>query len=119
MLRGTVRTRTILPNFACPEAGVAACGRSNARGLDNAHNLELSHQADTTADGKILVISDERGGGVTNTTCNFQDQGTVGGDHFWALAPVPGPGPYVRRDPDAAGQAGHLLQPGSRRGLHP
>ncbi|HEV8055926.1 MAG TPA: hypothetical protein VGP51_05520 [Nocardioidaceae bacterium] len=90
VLRGTVRTKTILPNFACPEAGVAACGRSNARGLDNAHNLELSHQADTTADGKILVISDERGGGVVNTSCNFQDQGTVGGDHFWALAPVPG-----------------------------
>ncbi|MBA3309142.1 MAG: hypothetical protein H0U28_03660, partial [Nocardioidaceae bacterium] len=66
VLNGRVRTKTILPNFACPEAGVPACGRSDARGLNNAHNLELSHQADTSPDGKILVISDERGGGVTN-----------------------------------------------------
>ncbi len=27
---------------------------------------------------------------MTNTECNFNDQGTIGGDHFWALAPVPG-----------------------------
>ncbi len=87
---GKVLTKTIIPNFACPEAGRAACGPSNKTGLDNAHNLELSHQADTTADGKILVISDERGGGVTNTDCNFNDQGTIGGTHFWALAPLRG-----------------------------
>jgi uncharacterized repeat protein (TIGR01451 family) len=87
---GRVRTKTIIPNFACPKAGPAACGPSDKRGLANTHNLELSHQADTTADGKILVISDERGGGVTNTSCNENDQGTIGGTHFWALAPVPG-----------------------------
>lgn len=87
---GTVRTKTILPNFACPDAGRAACGDSTETGLANAHNLELSHQADTSPDGKILVISDERGGGVTNTECNFNDQGTIGGDHFWALAPIRG-----------------------------
>ncbi len=87
---GRVRTKTIIPNFACPDAGRAACGSSDATGLDNTHNVELSHQADTTADGKILVISDERGGGVINTDCNFEDQGTIGGTHFWALAPVPG-----------------------------
>ncbi len=96
---GRVRTKTIIPNFACPEAGPAACGASNKTGLDNTHNLELSHQADTTADGKILVISDERGGGVTNTSCNFNDQeGTIGGDHFWALAPIKG----VTRTADAS-----------------
>ncbi|MBA2445923.1 MAG: DUF11 domain-containing protein, partial [Nocardioidaceae bacterium] len=90
VLSGIVPAKTILPNFACPDAGVAACGSSTAQGLDNAHNLELSHQADTTPDGKVLVISDERGGGVTNTECNFENQGTIGGNHFWALAPVPG-----------------------------
>ena len=90
VLSGIVPTKTILPNFACPDAGVAACGPSTARGLNNEHNLELSHQADTTPDGKILVISDERGGGVINTECNFEDQGTIGGNHYWALAPVPG-----------------------------
>jgi uncharacterized repeat protein (TIGR01451 family) len=87
---GRVPTKTIIPNFACPDAGPAACGRSNETGLANTHNLELSHQADTTADGKILVISDERGGGVTNTDCNENDLGTIGGTHYWALAPVPG-----------------------------
>ena len=95
---GKVPTKTILPNFACPEAGVAACGESNQEGLGNEHNLELSHQADTTADGDILVISDERGGGVTNTECNFENQGTIGGNHFWALAPVKG----VDRTADAS-----------------
>ncbi|MBA3311020.1 MAG: DUF11 domain-containing protein, partial [Nocardioidaceae bacterium] len=64
---------------------------------NNAHNLELSHQADTSPDGKILVISDERGGGVTNDACNFGDRGTIGGDHFWALRPIPG----VKRTSDA------------------
>jgi uncharacterized repeat protein (TIGR01451 family) len=87
---GAVRTKTIIPNFACPAAGRAACGDSDKTGLANTHNLELSHQADTTADGKILVISDERGGGVTHTDCNFNDQGTIGGTHFWALAPIRG-----------------------------
>ena len=95
---GKVPTKTILPNFACPEAGVAACGTSTQKGLDNEHNLELSHQADTTADGKILAISDERGGGVTNTECNFENQGTIGGNHFWALAPLKG----VERTADAS-----------------
>lgn len=87
---GTVPTKTIIPNFACPGAGPKACGSSTETGLDNAHNLELSHQADTSPDGKILVLSDERGGGVTNTACNFQDQGTIGGNHYWALAPIAG-----------------------------
>lgn len=90
VLNGQVRTKTIIPNFACPDAGPAACGDGEKEGLANLHNLELSHQADTTADGKILAISDERGGGVTNTSCNFDDQGTIGGTHFWALAPLRG-----------------------------
>lgn len=83
-----VKTISIIPNITCP--GGSGCGRSTEEGLNNEHNLQLSHQADTTPDGKVLVISDERGGGVTNTSCNFNKQGTIGGLHFWALAPVGG-----------------------------
>lgn len=87
---GAVSTKTIIPNFACPNAGAAACGTSTATGLANPHNLELSHQADTSPEGKILVISDERGGGVTNTDCNESETGIIGGTHYWALAPIAG-----------------------------
>ncbi len=54
---------------------------------DNPHNISISHQADVSSDGKILVISDERGGGLTETRCQEQPNGLIGGLHFWALAP--------------------------------
>jgi hypothetical protein len=54
------------------------------------HNIEISHQADVTHDGKILVVSDERGGGLTNTDCNLAPQGVLGGLHFFAVAPITG-----------------------------
>jgi uncharacterized repeat protein (TIGR01451 family) len=66
----------------------------NAQGEDptdasDPNNIELSHQADVTADGKILVISDEQGGGVSETGCTTDPQtGVVGALHFWALAPI-------------------------------
>jgi uncharacterized repeat protein (TIGR01451 family) len=94
VLNGGFSTRSIIPNIACPNKGFGGCGSSNAQGLNNVHNLELSHQSDTTADGKILVISDERGGGVTNTGCNTdtdpntQTDSVIGGLHFWALRPM-------------------------------
>lgn len=32
-------------------------------------NIEISHQADPSPDGRLLVVSDERGGGLFETTC--------------------------------------------------
>ncbi len=32
-------------------------------------NIEIAHQADPTPDGRLLVVSDERGGGVTEVGC--------------------------------------------------
>jgi hypothetical protein len=52
--------------------------------------IEISHQSDVSADGKILVITDERGGGLNNTNCNAEHAGVIGGMHFWALSPVSG-----------------------------
>jgi hypothetical protein len=56
--------------------------------------IEISHQADVTPDEKILVVSDEKGGGTSNTDCNSQPNnqasGRLGGLHFYALAELPG-----------------------------
>jgi len=66
----------------------------NAQGADpsdlsDPNNIELSHQADVSADGKILAISDEQGGGVSETGCTRDPEtGVVGALHFWALGPI-------------------------------
>ena len=57
---------------------------------DSPNNIYLSHQADTTPDAKILVVSDERGGGTSETSCNEPGGGLQGVLHFFALAPVAG-----------------------------
>jgi hypothetical protein len=56
------------------------------------HTIEISHQSETTADGSIFLITDERGGGLTNTDCNVNGDpaGIIGGAHFWALRPIAG-----------------------------
>ncbi len=59
-------------------------------GLENPGNIDISHQADVSADGKILLITDERGGGLDNTDCNSDPNGVIGAGHFWALAPLGG-----------------------------
>ena len=58
--------------------------------LMNPHNIEISHQADVTKDGKVLVVSDERGGGLYETGCNTDPSGVIGGLHFFALGAVDG-----------------------------
>ena len=77
-LNGRLKTLSIIPNL------------SEEGGLANARNIELSHQADVTPDGKILVISDERGGGTSNTACNTDGNGVIGGLHFWAVGSIKG-----------------------------
>jgi hypothetical protein len=78
VLSGHVRTISIVPNISEPG------------GLENPRNISISHQADVSSDGRILVISDERGGGVSETRCNQQPNGMLGGLHFWALARISG-----------------------------
>jgi WD40 repeat protein len=78
VLSGTVKTIAVIPNLL------------HEGGVENPRNIEISHQADVSKDGKILVVSDERGGGLTNTGCNTDPNGVIGGLHFFALAPVDG-----------------------------
>ena len=78
VLRGKVKTIAVIPNQTEPG------------GVGNVHNVSISHQADTTSDGKILIISDERGGGLSETGCNEGPGGVIGGLHFFALRPIRG-----------------------------
>src|SRR5687768_14477518 len=61
--------------------------------------IQLSHQSDTSSDGKVLVVTDEAGGGITETRCNEGASGKIGAAHFWNL------------DVAAAGKLGSWLDP--------
>ena len=65
-------------------------------GANNRYNLTTAHQSDSSSDGAIVVTTDERGGGLSQTQCNTSPTGIIGGAHFYALAPVTG-------RPDTAG----------------
>jgi len=78
VLNGVVKPIAVIPNI------------HHGGTLDDPHNIEISHQADVTSDGKMLVVSDERGGGLTNTGCNTDPSGVIGGLHFFALAKIDG-----------------------------
>jgi hypothetical protein len=68
-----------IPNAATPEQG--ADGQA----------IQLSHQADTSSDGRVLVVTDEAGGGISETGCNSSPGGKVGAAHFWSLADLAAP----------------------------
>jgi hypothetical protein len=55
-------------------------------GSANPRNTVTSHQADVSSDGRVLVFTDERGGGLSNTACNTDPDGVIGGMHFWSVA---------------------------------
>jgi hypothetical protein len=59
-------------------------------GSGNRYNTTTSHQSDTTSDGNVLIFTDERGGGLSQTACNTSPTGIIGGAHFYALAPIEG-----------------------------
>lgn len=59
---------------------------TEAGGTANPRNLTTSHQADVSSDGRVLVFTDERGGGLSNTACNTDPSGVIGGMHFWNVA---------------------------------
>lgn len=98
-LSGSVKTIAIIPNATQPG------------GSSNSHNISISHQADVTPDGKILVISDEQGGGVSNTSCNLEAGGLAGGLHFWALAPIKGVPASTGASPSSPKRLGAYFNP--------
>ncbi|HVM31476.1 MAG TPA: S8 family serine peptidase [Candidatus Limnocylindrales bacterium] len=58
---------------------------SAAQGADG-HVVAISHQSDTTADGRVMIVTDEKGGGLSQTSCHTSTNATtIGGAHFWAL----------------------------------
>jgi hypothetical protein len=57
---------------------------SSGQGGDG-NTIQLSHQADVSSDGQVLVVTDEAGGGLTETGCNEPGTGKIGGAHFWSL----------------------------------
>jgi LVIVD repeat len=61
-----------------------------AQGGDG-QTIQLSHQSDTTSDGKLLLITDEAGGGITETGCNRGASGKIGGAHVWSIADLSAP----------------------------
>jgi hypothetical protein len=68
--------------------------------------IQLSHQSDTSSDGKVLVITDEAGGGITETRCNEGPSGKIGAAHFWSVDGEPRklgswlyPNPVLAPDP--------------------
>jgi hypothetical protein len=55
-------------------------------GSTNPRNVLTSHQADVSSNGSVLVFTDERGGGLSNTACNTDPHGIIGGMHFWDVS---------------------------------
>ncbi len=87
--------RATIPNAATAEQGA------------DGQVIQLSHQSDTSSDGKVLVVTDEAGGGVTETRCNEGPSGKIGAAHFWNLGVTPArklgswlyPNPLLAPDP--------------------
>ena len=69
--------KATVPNAASPEQGA------------DGQVIQLSHQSDTSSDGKILVVTDEAGGGITETGCNQGPSGKIGAAHFWNVEGEP------------------------------
>jgi hypothetical protein len=80
VLSGVASTIGVAPNDSPPLGDVET----------NPQDVSISHQSDVTSDGALLLVTDERGGGLTQTSCNTDRNGVIGGMHFWALQPLAG-----------------------------
>ena len=98
VLEGRVKTIAIIPNKLDD-------------GVDDHNDIAISHQADVTPDGKILVIGDEQGGGTSNTSCNTEPGGIMGALHFWALAPIDGVPASKGAKPSSPKRLGAYINP--------
>jgi hypothetical protein len=107
VLEGKVRTIAVLPN------------RANDNGPNDPNNVSISHQADVTADGKILIVTDEQGGGLSNTACQESGGGVIGAMHFWALAPLAGVPASQGAKPSAPKRLGIYVNPNPTRAPDP
>ena len=74
---------------SAPWVGVVPNDRNGGGVANDRNDLEISHQSDSSSDGAILGITDERGGGTGETRCNTDPNGVIGGIHFWRL-PITG-----------------------------
>ena len=75
---------------SAPYTGVIPNDRNGNGGVANDRNdISIAHQSDPSSDEAIIGITDERGGGLQQTTCNTDPNGVIGGIHFWSL-PVAG-----------------------------
>jgi hypothetical protein len=101
VLSGTVKTIGVAPNDSPPTGDVSS----------NPHDVSISHQSDVTSDGDLLVVTDERGGGTSETRCNTQPNGMVGGMHFWALDRLSGVAASVGASPASPKRIGGWFYP--------
>jgi hypothetical protein len=79
--------------------------------IPHSDGMSISHQADVTADGKLLVVSDEAGGGVSNTDCNTSPDGFMGALHFYALGSIKGVAKSAGASPAAPKKLGIFVNP--------
>jgi hypothetical protein len=101
VLSGTVKTIGVAPNDSAPTGDVGS----------NPHDVSISHQSDVTSDGEILVVTDERGGGTSETRCNTEPNGMIGGMHFWALERISGVASTVGASPSSPKRMGGWFYP--------
>ncbi len=102
VLAGTVGLISVIPNDRNADGGVAG----------DPDDISISHQSDVTPDGKIVVVTDERGGGLQETSCNTDPNGVIGGAHFWALGSISGQPSSQGASPTTPKRLGAWFYPG-------
>lgn len=85
-----VDVSNVLLSGSAPWTGVVPNDRNGDGGVaTDRHDISISHQSDPSSDETIIGITDERGGGLSQTSCNTDPNGIIGGIHFWSL-PITG-----------------------------
>ncbi|MDQ3823515.1 MAG: hypothetical protein M3321_09780 [Actinomycetota bacterium] len=90
--------------------GTVPNAASAAQGADG-QTIQISHQSDTSADGKLLVVTDEAGGGLSETRCNQGPSGKIGAAHFWAIGEIAGVAKSAGATESAPRKVGTWLYP--------
>jgi hypothetical protein len=106
VLSGKMRSIAVIPNEL-------------ADGVHDVNDISISHQSDVTSDGKLLIITDEEGGGLSNTDCNVDPNGIIGAMHFWALAPIAGVPQSKGASPRTPKRVGAYVNPAPTRAPDP
>jgi subtilisin family serine protease len=82
---GSTRIIDVRDIFNQPPTLIATITNVPPADQADGHQIAISHQSDTTADGRLLVVTDEKGGGLSNTACNTSSTGAIGGANLYAL----------------------------------